>query len=195
MEGEDARDGFRSLVPGVLRFHPESSVVGLCSTLPGEGTTTMTAGVACALAEALLPVAVIDARHRQPEGLTSLPTAPSRPATHPASLVGPMLERIEIIGSGGLADGSYGRLQRLVADTRPRARVVLIDLEPLKTSSQVLGLADCVNAVYLVVEAERERREVIAHSVRRLQRVGLHVAGVLLNKRIRQIPGFLYRRL
>jgi len=197
MKGEEARDRFRSLVPGLLRFDPESAVVGLCSTLPGEGTSTVTAGLACALAEARLKVAVIDAQYARP-GQTAdlwggLPSGLAAPAiTSGESPLG----AIDIIGCSRVADGAApGRLRRLITEARLGARVVLVDLEPLKESSQVLGLAGCLHAIYLVVEAERERREVIARAVQGLTRAGLQVAGMLLNKRPRPIPDFLYHRL
>lgn len=197
MKGEEVRDRFRSLVPGLLRFDSESSVVGLCSTLAGEGTSTVTAGLACALAESRVTVAVIDAQNLRPGQTADLWSGSPRPlAMPPMASGGSPLDTINIIGCSRLADGATsGRLRRLVTETRPNARVVLVDLEPLKESSQVLGLAGCLQAVYLVVEAERERREVIARSVQSLTRAGLQVAGMLLNKRPRPIPDFLYHWL
>ena len=197
MKGEEARDRFRSLVPGLLRFDSESSVVGLCSTLPGEGTSTVTAGLACALAEARLTVAVIDAQCVRPGQTADLWGERPRTLAVPSVASGEsLLDNIDIIDCSGFADGAgSGHLRRLVTETRPHARVVLVDLEPLKESSQVLGLAGCLHAVYLVVEAERERREVIARSVQSLTRAGLQVAGMLLNKRPRPIPDFLYHWL
>lgn len=188
LQGEDSRDRFRSLVPGVLRHDAQSSVIGLCSTLPGEGTTTVTSGLACALAEAHLNVAILDGRPDHGH----LPAKWNAPGGSDCAL----MKYVEMVELGPVPDaGGAQRIRRLIGDLRVEARVVLLDLEPLKTSPQVLGLAGSLDAIYLVVEADRERREVIARSVESLTRSGHRVAGVILNKRARHIPDFLYRWL
>jgi receptor protein-tyrosine kinase len=193
--GDDARNRFRSLVPGVMRLSGDAIVVGLCSTLRGEGTSTMAIGLAVAIAEAGHTVVVLDAHATRPHHLASAWNAGgSSPQAAPAEralvdrvTLGTVNESVAVAAAGGLKSA-------VMAATR-RARVTLIDLEPVRESTQALGLVDAVDAIYLVVEAQRERREAIARSVETLTRVGLPVAGVLLNKRPRLLPQFLYRWL
>ena len=195
MEGEEVRDRFRSLIPALMRINPGSSAIGLCSTLPGEGTTTMIAGLACAAAEEG-SVIVIDAHCARPGHTIDLWGQLHYHANPTLATNGSLLHAIEIIGLNHSPESTApGGLHRLVAEARTGARTILVDLEPLKESSQALSLAGCLDAIYLVVEVERERREVIARSVQSLVRGGLHVAGVLLNKRVREIPDVLYRWL
>lgn len=153
----------------------------------------MAAGLACALAEAHVRVVVIDGHGARP-GQTSTLWGDLRPAV--AGTGESLPDAIRIASVGRHADGGFPvRLRRLISEARSDARAVLVDLAPLKESPDALGLAGCVDAVYLVVEAERERREVIAHSVQALTRASVPVAGVLLNKRPRRIPDLLYRWL
>jgi len=86
-------------------------------------------------------------------------------------------------------------MKRLIAEIRARFGVVLVDLPPVRDSTYTLTLAGIVDVVYLVVEAGRERREVVSKSVQALQRAGYQVGGVVLNKRVRAIPDVLYRWL
>jgi Mrp family chromosome partitioning ATPase len=192
-EGEETRGRFRSLVPGLLRSESGGTAVGLCSTLSGEGTTTMTAGLACALAEGGHRVVVIDGRPDGKGSAAGEPNAAGTVAAPASESLLPLVEFLSTSASGTAMDPVP--LRALAADARRRARVVLIDLPPLRESSQALGLSGCLDAIYLVVEAGRERREAIARSVESLTRAGLHVGGLILNKRRRPIPGFLYRRL
>jgi receptor protein-tyrosine kinase len=193
--GDDARHRFRSLVPGVLRLSVDAIVVGLCGTLPGEGTSTMAIGLAVAIAEAGHTVVVLDAHAARPNHLASAWNAgSSSPQPTPAERA--LLDRVTLgtVNEPVAAEAAGGLKSAVIAATR-RARVTLLDLEPVRESTQTLGLANAVDAIYLVVEAQRERREAIARSVETLTRVGLPVAGVLLNKRPRPLPQFLYRWL
>jgi Mrp family chromosome partitioning ATPase len=194
-EGEETRDRFRALVPRLLRPYPESTVVGLCSTRSGEGTTTIAAGMACALAEAGHRVVVVDAHAARPGHTAGAWAAGPGGAVVPGGN-GQHLLPLDLRALPNPAPGRGPEpLRALIEEARRTARVVLVDLEPLRESSQVLGLAGCVDAIYLVVEAGRERREAIARSVESLTRTGLPVGGLLLNKRERAIPDFIYRRL
>jgi Mrp family chromosome partitioning ATPase len=73
--------------------------------------------------------------------------------------------------------------------------VILIDCGPMRDSSHLLDLAPAIDGVIFVVEAERERREVVARDLESIRRAGLRVFGIVLNKRKRYIPGWLYRAL
>ena len=198
--GEGPRDQLRSLVPAILRREPEARAVGLCSTLAGEGTTTIAAGLACALAESHVKVAIVDPQTRPglPSILWRTAHAGEPPASAPSGDAGvgeSLLGSIALVDAGPLDAEAVARIRRLVADVRARFGVVLVDLPPVRDSTYTLTLAGVVDVVYLVVEAGRERREVVAKSVLALQRAGCQVGGVVLNKRVRAIPDRLYRWL
>lgn len=197
--GEGPRDQLRSLVPGILRREPDARTVGLCSTLAGEGTSTITAGLACALAESHLRVAILEppARSDRPSSLwTTTDSAGPAPVVSPdAGLGEPLLGSIALVETGPVDAEAPARMKRLIAEIRARFGVVLVDLPPVRDSTYTLTLAGIVDVVYLVVEAGRERREVVSKSVQALQRAGYQVGGVVLNKHVRAIPDVLYRWL
>jgi capsular exopolysaccharide synthesis family protein len=72
---------------------------------------------------------------------------------------------------------------------------VVIDCPAMNRSSSAAVIASKADAVVLVVEAERIRREVILRSINTLEDLGANILGVVLNKRQYPIPDFLYRML
>ena len=198
--GEGPREQLRALVSGILRREPDARAVGLCSTLAGEGTTTVVAGLACALAESHIKVAILEPQARAGRPSSPWTTAhagelPPPAASADAGAGESLLGSIALVDAGPLDAEAPGRVRRLVAEVRARFGVVLVDLPPVRDSTHTLALAGAVDVVYLVVEAGRERREAVAKSVQALQRAGHQVGGVVLNKRIRPIPDVLYRWL
>jgi hypothetical protein len=73
--------------------------------------------------------------------------------------------------------------------------LVLIDSPPLERSYDGVVLAADVDTSLLVVEAERTRAASVRNLRDRIQDMGGHVAGAVLNKRRRHVPDFLFRRL
>ena len=78
---------------------------------------------------------------------------------------------------------------------RERYDCVVIDCPPLNEANGAMVLAGRADAVILVVEAERVRREVIQRALSVLEDSGAHVLGVVLNKRRYPIPRFIYKML
>ncbi len=72
---------------------------------------------------------------------------------------------------------------------------VIIDLPPLFEDSRTELIARISNKVLLVVEAERERWQVVQRAKEQLKETGINLAGVVLNKRKYYIPQYLYDRL
>jgi Mrp family chromosome partitioning ATPase len=73
--------------------------------------------------------------------------------------------------------------------------LVLIDSPSFERSYDGIVLAADVDTTLLVVEAERTRAAAVRTLRDRIQDMGGHVAGAVLNKRRRHVPDFLYRRL
>jgi Mrp family chromosome partitioning ATPase len=73
--------------------------------------------------------------------------------------------------------------------------LVLIDSPPFERSYDGIVLAADVDTSLLVVEAERTRAAAVGNLRDRIQDMGGHVAGAVLNKRRRHVPDFLFRRL
>ena len=78
---------------------------------------------------------------------------------------------------------------------REKYDCIVIDCPALNKTSGAIALASRADAVVLVVEAERIRREVIQRTIAVLEDGGANILGVVLNKRRYPIPGVIYKML
>jgi Mrp family chromosome partitioning ATPase len=107
---------------------------------------------------------------------------------------------MERLGVGQFRAGAWGDetedlLARHLDALRGQSARVLVELEPLRESAQALHVARLLDGVLVVVEAQRERREVLGQTIEVLQRAPIRILGAVINKRTRPIPEFLYRWL
>ena len=72
---------------------------------------------------------------------------------------------------------------------------VLIDGPPVLESPDSAPLSAVVDGVVLVVQAGRTKRPVMVRATDLLHKAGARVLGSLLNRRVLEIPGFIYRRI
>ena len=72
---------------------------------------------------------------------------------------------------------------------------VIVDGPPVVESPDAATLATLVDGVILVLHAGRAKRPVVARAVEMLRKAGGHVLGTVLNRRVHEIPGFIYRRI
>jgi Mrp family chromosome partitioning ATPase len=70
----------------------------------------------------------------------------------------------------------------------------IIDGPPILSSVEVGHLAQPTMGVVLVVEGRRCKHEVIRHGLEKLRKQGITVLGTVLNKRVYELPSFVYRR-
>lgn len=73
--------------------------------------------------------------------------------------------------------------------------LVVFDMPPAGQSGFAAGLAPLVDAVLLVVEAERIRWEAARRATDELRRANVRLLGAVLNKRRQHVPEWLYRTL
>ena len=86
-------------------------------------------------------------------------------------------------------------ISRLIADIEPKFRLVVFDVPPAGEQSATLRLAGLLDAVIIVVEAERVRFEVARRAKELLERAGARVRGAVLNKRRDYVPRWFYGSL
>src|ERR1044072_2160426 len=72
---------------------------------------------------------------------------------------------------------------------------VVVDGPAVVDSPDAASLAAQVDGVVMVVHAGRAKRPVVARAVEMLRKSGGRVLGTVLNRRIHEIPGFIYRRI
>jgi Mrp family chromosome partitioning ATPase len=201
---EGIREHFRKVRTTLDLSHQTSLCVAVGSTSHGEGASWVTAMLSCAIAEETDSIFLVDCARSHPSQNIIFGVDENAgvlvPESEPVNLISRRAPRFDIcILTPETGSSSGQKFASSLRDTLPNlrrmARVILIDCEPMQDSSQLLDLAPAMDGVIFVVEAERERRETVARSIASIKRAGLRVFGVVLNKRKRYIPGWLYRAL
>ncbi len=86
------------------------------------------------------------------------------------------------------------KVGELFGELRDEFDLVVVDTPPGTRSSDGLALSPRTDGVVLVVEAEKTRWQVAEHVMRRIEKQGGTVLGVVLNKRRFPVPDFIYKR-
>jgi protein-tyrosine kinase len=171
-------------------------VLQVVSSVPGEGTSTVAAGLArVAAAERGIPVLLVDAAGQTS---TSRPmlfgTSGSNAAWASPNDAGLYLARLdtrpETLGTFAAAD-----LRRKLEPLQEQYPLIILDCPPVSASSDALALARCCDGTVLVVRAESSRRAVVGAAKDAVERFGGQVIGVVFNRRKMYIPSWLYRFL
>ncbi len=182
--------------------------IALTSCHPAEGVTTASAYIAGQIAErGEGRVLLIDANCSSPEqhilfgtklspGLAELGYSPRSASTciQPTSNEG-----LDILCAGKNENGFAAIGLKTFSQALPLLRreysLIICDLPALLEHSPSMQLASLMDGVVLVVEAEKTRWEVIHKAKDTLGSTGATVLGVVLNKKRRHIPEWLYKRL
>jgi len=196
------RDRFRRVGAAVCPTDDRSVSLALCSHDAGEGVSWMASRLACSLAEDGRSVLLVDANAAHPSQREIFGIGPDAGPPSPAAgfeILSTPWPRLSLAvpesRPDAAEDASRSPLVPAIEALGARTDVVLIDCEPFVGSAQVLQLRSVVDGVLLVLESERSRREVIGRMLDSLRRAQLPIVGVLLNKRKRYIPAFVYRLL
>ncbi|MGQ0677439.1 MAG: hypothetical protein ACT4N4_15320 [Rhodospirillales bacterium] len=102
-------------------------------------------------------------------------------------------ERQAAAGAGG--NGEPPGMTQFWDRMRAEFELVVVDSPALSQSFDPVMIANQMDAVVLIVNAESTRAPVARNLRDRLMEVGGPVIGCVLNRRRYHIPGFLYRRL
>jgi Mrp family chromosome partitioning ATPase len=177
------------------------------STLPGEGVTTVALGFACAALEgAPQGVLVVDADFARPELAGRLGVTPkagiaevlAKEVTLADAIQPTMVQRLSFLSAGrrpvDLAR-SRGLLEELLGELRTTYDYVVVDGGAVQSRSESLLFASRVDAVALVVRAERTGAELARGTAIHLRGAGANLLGTILNRRREYLPSFLAKRL
>lgn len=171
------------------------------SSQGGEGTSTVALQFAESLAHGSARVLFVDAHARRPVCFADdsqrhavLDTRVASPSM--AGLMTPNLAAMpvteEAVRTGNVPAGVIrAALQSAVG----AFDWVIVDGPPIVESPDTATLAGLVDGVILVLHAGRAKRPVVARAVEMLRKAGGRVLGTVLNRRVHEIPGFIYRRI
>ena len=184
---------------------PSRRVVTFTGIWPAEGTTTVTLGVAQALAGSYgRSVVVVELNSRRPtfaerfrlDGAQSL-EALLAGDTRPASITD-VVPGLAVIPSGSrplsAASGQFQIvIEKLILKLLDSYDFVLIDAPPLMESSDATTLGPSASSMVLVVASGRTTSKDIAQVKERLAQTIVNLRGVILNKRKPLVPRWLRR--
>ena len=184
------------------------TLLGFTSCLAGEGVTTLAMQTAVAAAEAgEAKVLIVDAHVAKPSVHLSLSVAQdpglvdllSRDIDPGACIRDSRIENVWVLPAGKcMANpagvyGAVGRIDELAGMLRRCFDLVVFDLPPVADSDAAIPLLAMLDGVVLVVESERVRGETADRVVRKLERAGVALKGVALNKHQNHLPRWLDR--
>ena len=194
-DDDPVAEAYRSLRTGVRFADPDQPVrvVMVTSAESGEGKTTTAVNLAIALAQSGERTVLVDADLRRPgvaamlgiEGAVGVSSVVTRSAAlHDALQT--WQHGLLVLPSGALPPnpseivGSQA-MTRLLADLDDYADTIVVDAPPVLPVTDAVVLATQVESVLLVVRAGKTQRGQAVEARRRLDGVGAHVVGSVLN--------------
>jgi len=196
---DDMRFQFRRVAAALSSIKGESFAVAVCSAASAAGVTWVTGMLACAVAESSRKVAVADTSVEP--GLCGMFAVGEegqpilRPSLTDFRLYPTDSANLSIFCPRDPRTTSSEAWVGAVTALRSLAPAVLVDCGALDNSAKVFHLSAALDGVVLVVEAERERRDKVAAALATLRTAGIHVLGVVLNKRRCHVPSLIQKHL
>ncbi|MFB4354659.1 polysaccharide biosynthesis tyrosine autokinase [Microbacterium sp. LS_15] len=198
LRSRDSRsaESFRALAANLkyVAVDRDLQVVMMTSSAPHEGKSSVSIGLAAALAESNHDVLLIDADLRrssvanalQLEGAVGVTSILVGDATFDEAVQHSDAVNIDIIAGGAAAPNpgqliTSHRLRELVAEARERYEYVIVDSAPALVVSDALWLADLSDGVLVVARSGRTRRKQISAVLSTLKSTKKDVVGIVLN--------------
>lgn len=178
-------------------------VVMFLSPQGGEGTSTVALHFAQALSRdpSVRPL-ILDVNVRRPAfdqdpalrcaviSSSVAPRGPEPPAVSSNLFVVPSPEEVRRTGLFQPAT-----LRQVMDASVPGFDWVILDGPPVLESPEASALGALADGVVLVVQAGRTKRPVLTRAADLLRKAGARVLGSVLNRRVLEIPEFIYRRI
>jgi Mrp family chromosome partitioning ATPase len=167
----------------------------------GEGTSTVTLQFAESLAQSGARVLVMDAHASRPavyadESQRYAVLDPRIASPAMAGVMTPSLFAVPATEEAVRAGQVPADVVRSVLQSATGTYDwVLLDGPPVVESPDAVALAAQVDGVVFVLHAGRAKRPVVSRAVEMLRKSGGRVLGTVLNRRVHEIPGFIYRRI
>jgi len=180
-----------------------AAIVALTSSLQGEGTSTLAANLAVALAnrsDGRVLYADLSGRRSAVEQVFPV----SRPEAGPDVTINERTGKVSLqpLRAGNLdiicdlpRFEDSRQLSRILELLRSTYSLIVLDTPPVLAPESGVKWMRFTDQALLVVEAERTRWEVAAQARDLLGQVPVQLAGALLNKRRYHVPSWLYRTL
>ena len=178
-------------------------VVTFASTTSGEGASYVSYNIARQMAYMLeRPIGWVDGNFRSPnEKLTDQKLSFRHLLQHPDDAQKLKVPgNLCVIGHGDIPLKSVNLLNsdnypRLLTAFQQKFFFTIMDGPPIRESADLVHLAEPTDGLIVVVESRRLKHQVVRHGIDTLKAQNVDVLGTVLNKRVFDIPGFLYNKL
>jgi capsular exopolysaccharide synthesis family protein len=190
-------EAFRNLRAALLSDRQRSTpkIVAITSTLPHEGKTTIVLCLGRIIAQAGSSVVMVDCdlrrarlseisgHRREGAGLVELLNGQSslEEALVRDELSGAWILPVTQAGPGAEEIWGSERVDKLFAELRQKFDVVLLDTSPVLAIADALIVSQKADAVLLVAKWRKTSRNAVRSSLKALDSVGVHVAGISLS--------------
>jgi len=171
------------------------------SAQAGEGTSTVALQFAQALAHGASRVLFVDAHASRP---VCYADDTQRYGVLDPRIASPALSGVMTPNLAAIPVTEEAVRAGLVSATTLRSIVdaavgsfdwVVVDGPPVVEAPEAASLGAQVDGVVMVLHAGRVKRPVVTRAVEILRKAGGRVLGTVLNRRVHEIPGFIYRRI
>jgi Mrp family chromosome partitioning ATPase/capsular polysaccharide biosynthesis protein len=189
-----AAEAFQELRSRLLLSIADMGVtsIGITSSDPGEGKTSVAANLAWVLATEGRQVTAVDCDLREPSLHFQLgvPFGPGVAAGHISATLGELMKTtnpdLHAVPAGipdrHPADVVAARLPLFLEALTERGHFVVVDCPPMLGNAESSLIASMVGVMLVVVDARRFNPERLELCISRLQSSGAHIVGVVLNR-------------
>ncbi|HLQ37645.1 MAG TPA: CpsD/CapB family tyrosine-protein kinase [Planctomycetota bacterium] len=177
--------------------------LGFCAIGDDEGSNTIAANMALFLGSKGKRVALVEATLREPV-MSAIFKATESPGLADYLLGKASLRDVrraqvapgvDLVPAGESIDPYWGftgdRFRTLLKEFLVEADLCLVDVPGLNRAPEASLVVRSVDAVVLVVEANRHRAEVVKRNIAYLRSLGTPFLGVLMNELVHEIPNFI----
>jgi protein-tyrosine kinase len=178
------------------------------SSNPGEGTSTLLVNFAKELALSGEKVIIIDTNLRNPilhkllniENIEGMAEALDKRKPLIETIKKTATENLRIITHGKQSEGtlvgfSSDTMKPIINELKSHADWILFDSPPIHQYSDAAVLANEVDGVIMVIQAENTKWEVAQSARDKIKKENTQILGAILNKKQFHIPNLIYKLL
>lgn len=192
-----SREAYNLLRTNISFAFPDTEggkVIGVCSSRPQEGKSTIAINLAYSLAEAGNSVLLIDGDMRRPSvyetvgvdiepGLSEILSGKGDAEIHKSVLH----DNLSVLTSGHIPPNpseliGSNKMSMLLEEFKTKYDYIIVDLPPVLAVSDPVAISKYLGGMILVVRHMKTRRRDIVEAIRQLEYAGVKILGFVYNR-------------